>query len=324
MGSTICLLLAAAIWGFGFVAQRFGMEHLGPYSFNAIRFFIGAISLLPLLYWYHRRGRLWPASAHSDMTVVVGHERAASGATKASARFKHLAIAGIAVGALLFIGASLQQVGLQFTTAAKAGFITGLYLVLVPFFGLWLGHKTGLNSWIGAFIALIGLYFLSVTSGVELNPGDLMMVIGAVFWAMHLLTIDHFVKTNHPVLLAFVQFIICGFLSGVVALWLETPTWPAVLLSWQPLLYAGVVSVGIGFTLQIIGQQGAHPTHAAIIMSLETVFAAIGGVWLLGEVLDQRAIAGCGLMLFGMLCSQVPLKPVAQVRGVDDDGFDRG
>jgi drug/metabolite transporter (DMT)-like permease len=303
MGSTICLLLAAAIWGFGFVAQRFGMEHLGPYSFNAIRFFIGAISLLPLLYWYQRRGALWPKSAH------LAHRDTAD-APMASLRLKHLAIAGIAVGALLFIGASLQQVGLQFTTAAKAGFITGLYLVLVPFFGLWLGHKTGLNSWIGAFIALIGLYFLSVTSGVELNPGDLMMVIGAVFWAMHLLTIDHFVKTNHPVLLAFVQFIVCGLLSGVVALWLETPTWPAVLLSWQPLLYAGVVSVGIGFTLQIIGQQGAHPTHAAIIMSLETVFAAIGGVWLLGEVLDQRAIAGCGLMLFGMLCSQIPIKPV--------------
>lgn len=282
--ANLLLLLAAAIWGFGFVAQRLGMEHLEPYAFNGIRFAIGALSLLPLVWWYSKR------------QLLKGQD------------IKTLCQAGLPVGVLLFIGASLQQVGLLYTTASKAGFITGLYIVLVPVLGIFLRHKTSLNIWIGCAVALLGLYFLSVTDDFSLNPGDSLMLIGAFFWAAHLLAIDFYLKKITAVLLAMVQFVICAVLSLLVSLVLENPTLAQALAAWQSLFYAGVISVGLAYTLQIVGQKQAHPAHAAIILSLETVFAALGGVWLLSEVLDQRALFGCGLMLFGMLISQLQLR----------------
>ena len=282
--ANLMLLVAAAIWGFGFVAQHVGMDYLEPYAFNAIRFFIGALSLLPLVIIAKRRGKL------------VG--------TKPRLMLQ----SSLPVGILLFAGASLQQVGMLYTTAAKAGFITGLYIILVPIFGLFLRHKVTLNIWLGCVIALLGLYLLSVGSDFTVNFGDFLVFIGAFFWAAHLWTIDYYAKQMTPVLLAMLQFVVCGFLSAVVAFFLETPTFAAAIQAWQPLLYAGMVSVGIAYTLQILGQRHAHPAHAAIILSLETVFAALGGVWLLGEHLDQRALWGCGLMLLGMLVSQVQLR----------------
>lgn len=282
--ANLLLLLAAAIWGFGFVAQRLGMEHLEPYAFNGIRFAIGALSLLPLVWWYSKR------------QLLKGQD------------IKTLCQAGLPVGVLLFIGASLQQVGLLYTTASKAGFITGLYIVLVPVLGIFLRHKTSLNIWIGCAVALLGLYFLSVTDDFSLNPGDSLMLIGAFFWAAHLLAIDFYLKKITAVLLAMVQFVICAVLSLLVSLVLENPTLAQALAAWKSLFYAGVISVGLAYTLQIVGQKQAHPAHAAIILSLETVFAALGGVWLLSEVLDQRALFGCGLMLFGMLISQLQLR----------------
>jgi drug/metabolite transporter (DMT)-like permease len=282
--ANLLLLLAAAIWGFGFVAQRLGMEHLEPYAFNGIRFAIGALSLLPLVWWYSKR------------QLLKGQD------------IKTLCQAGLPVGVLLFIGASLQQVGLLYTTASKAGFITGLYIVLVPVLGIFLRHKTSLNIWVGCAVALLGLYFLSVTDDFSLNPGDSLMLIGAFFWAAHLLAIDFYLKKITAVLLAMVQFVICAVLSLLVSFVLENPTLAQALAAWQSLFYAGVISVGLAYTLQIVGQKQAHPAHAAIILSLETVFAALGGVWLLSEVLDQRALFGCGLMLFGMLISQLQLR----------------
>lgn len=279
--ANVLLLLAAAIWGFGFVAQRLGMDHLEPYAFNGIRFAIGALSLLPLVWWYARQQRL------------KGQD------------VKTLCQAGLPVGFLLFIGASLQQVGLLYTTASKAGFITGLYIVLVPVLGLFLRHKTSLNIWLGCAVALIGMYFLSVGDDFSLNMGDALVLVGAFFWAAHLLAIDHYVKKVTAVLLAMVQFVVCALLSLLVSAVLENPTLAQAIAAWQLLFYAGVVSVGLAYTLQIVAQAHAHPAHAAIILSLETVFAALGGVWLLSEVLDQRALFGCGLMLFGMLISQL-------------------
>lgn len=282
--SNVLLLLAAAIWGFGFVAQRLGLEHLGPYGFNGVRFWIGALSLLPVLIWQARRQGLQGADG------------------------KTMLQAALPVGLLLFIGASLQQVALLYTSAAKAGFITGLYLVLVPLLGLWLAHKTSVNTWLGCLVALSGLYFLSVNSDFSVNPGDILLFIGAFFWAAHLLSIDHFAGKMTPVLLAILQFMVCGTLSLIVAFCVETVTLAAIVACAAPLFYAGVVATGVAYTLQILGQRQAHPAHAAIILSLETVFAAIGGVWLLGEVLQQRALWGCGLMLLGMLLSQVRLR----------------
>ncbi|MGL5949607.1 MAG: DMT family transporter [Aeromonas sp.] len=284
--ANVMLLVAAAIWGMGFVAQRLGMDHMGPYTFNGLRFLLGALSLLPLLYWLKRR--LPQVSTRPTDWRAVLH-------------------GGALAGGVLFCAASLQQVGLLYTTAAKAGFITGLYIVLVPILGLLLKHKTGANTWLGMLIALIGLYRLSVGADFSINFGDLLQLIGALFWAVHLLLLDHFAKRVAPIALACVQFVVCGLASLTAALVLETPSVAGALAGWQALLYAGLVSVGMGYTLQVLGQRGAHPAHAAIILSLETVFAAIGGVLMLGEVLDQRTLTGCALMLLGMLVSQLPL-----------------
>ncbi len=285
MRSNMMLLMAAAIWGLGFVAQRLGMDHMGPYTFNGLRFLLGAASLLPLLWWLKSRQ---PAGQSEDRRLLL--------------------TGGLLAGAVLFSAASLQQVGLLYTTAAKAGFITGLYIILVPVIGLALRHKTGTNTWVGALIAMAGLYYLSVTEDFTIGYGDLLQVAGALFWAIHLLVLDHYSSRVAPIRLASVQFLVCGLLSLAVAFTIEMPTISGAVAGWQALLYAGLVSVGVGYTLQVVGQRGAHPAHAAIILSLETVFAAIGGVLLLGEILDERAIVGCALMLAGMLISQVRLR----------------
>ncbi|MEJ6104895.1 DMT family transporter [Aeromonas salmonicida] len=285
MRSNMMLLMAAAIWGLGFVAQRLGMDHMGPYTFNGLRFLLGAASLLPLLWWLKSRQ---PSGQSEDRRLLL--------------------TGGLLAGAVLFSAASLQQVVLLYTTAAKAGFITGLYIILVPVIGLALRHKTGTNTWVGALIAMAGLYYLSVTEDFTIGYGDLLQVAGALFWAIHLLVLDHYSSRVAPIRLASVQFLVCGLLSLAVAFTIEMPTISGAVAGWQALLYAGLVSVGVGYTLQVVGQRGAHPAHAAIILSLETVFAAIGGVLLLGEILDERAIVGCALMLAGMLISQVRLR----------------
>ncbi|MDW4563101.1 DMT family transporter [Aeromonas rivipollensis] len=289
MRSNMMLLMAAAIWGLGFVAQRLGMDHMGPFTFNGLRFLLGAASLLPLLWWLKsRQPRPQAGSPAGDRRLLL--------------------VGGLIAGGVLFSAASLQQVGLLYTTAAKAGFITGLYIILVPVIGLALRHKTGANTWIGALIAMAGLYYLSVTEEFTIGYGDLLQVIGALFWAIHLLVLDHYSNRVAPIRLAGVQFVVCGLLSLGTAFVIETPTLSGAVAGWQALLYAGLVSVGIGYTLQVVGQRGAHPAHAAIILSLETVFAAIGGVLLLGEILDERAVIGCILMLIGMLLSQIRLR----------------
>lgn len=289
MRSNMMLLMAAAIWGLGFVAQRLGMDHMGPFTFNGLRFLLGALSLLPLLWWLKsRQPRPRPEQPSGDRRLLL--------------------IGGLLAGTVLFSAASLQQVGLLYTTAAKAGFITGLYIILVPVIGLALRHKTGANTWVGALIAMAGLYYLSVTDDFTIGYGDLLQVVGALFWAIHLLVLDHYSSRVAPIRLAGVQFLVCGLLSLATAFVIETPTLSGAVAGWQALLYAGLVSVGIGYTLQVVGQRGAHPAHAAIILSLETVFAAIGGVLLLGESFDERAVVGCSLMLAGMLISQIRLR----------------
>lgn len=289
MRSNMMLLMAAAIWGLGFVAQRLGMDHMGPFTFNGLRFLLGALSLLPLLWWLKsRQPRPRPEQPSGDRRLLL--------------------VGGLLAGTMLFSAASLQQVGLLYTTAAKAGFITGLYIILVPVIGLALRHKTGANTWVGALIAMAGLYYLSVTDEFTIGYGDLLQVVGALFWAIHLLVLDHYSSRVAPIRLAGVQFVVCGLLSLATAFVIETPTLSGAVAGWQALLYAGLVSVGIGYTLQVVGQRGAHPAHAAIILSLETVFAAIGGVLLLGESLDERAVVGCSLMLAGMLISQIRLR----------------
>ena len=285
----LLLLLVALIWGFGFVAQRVGMEHLGPYAFNGIRFLLGGLCLLPL------------ALRRTSVSMVQKNRQIS------------LIKAGSLAGAVLFIAATLQQVGLQYTTAGKAGFITGLYVVLVPMIGLFLHQRTTTGTWIGAVAAAVGLYLLSVTDDFRIAPGDLLELIGALFWAGHVLVLSYLSPRTVPVRLAMTQFFVCGALSLLTGFLLETITLQAIMDAAVPILYGGVCSVGAGYTLQVVVQRKAHPSHAAILLSLESPFAALGGWLLLGEMLSGRALTGCGLMLAGMLLSQ--LWPMLMARG---------
>jgi len=282
------LLLTAVIWGCAFVAQREGMKHVGPFTFNGIRFFLGAFSLIPLILY---RNRLWQRKTGSTDRV-----RLFSAVTPAQ---------GVLIGVILFCGASLQQIGMVYTTAAKGGFITGLYVILVPFIGRFFGQRIGVGGWIGSVFATIGLYLLSINEELQFAPGDLWVLVGACFWAVHVLVIGWLSSKTDPVQLACAQFLVCASLSLVVAGWTETITWRTIRSGIVPILYGGFFSVGIAYTLQVVAQQDAPPTHAAVILSMETVVAAIAGWILLDEGLGLRAISGCALMFFGMLVVQL-------------------
>ncbi len=287
----VMLLLAAAIWGSGFVAQRLGMEHLGPFAFTAIRFAIGTLVLLPVIRF--RRSR--PA------TLING---AASPPLAATLK------TGAILGVVLFGGASLQQIGLVTTSAGKGGFITGLYVVCVPLIGLLLGHRAPVATWLATLLAVGGLYLLSVTEALRLEAGDLFVLGGAVVWALHVVLIGHLSPKHDPIKLAATQFAMTSILACLAALVFERDTtWPAVVSAGGAILYSGVLSVGVAFTLQVVAQRQAPASHAAILLSLEAVFAAVFGIALLGEMLSGRQLTGCALMLAAMLLAQLRRKP---------------
>ncbi|WP_312700149.1 DMT family transporter, partial [Sedimentibacter sp.] len=211
---------------------------------------------------------------------------------------------GVMAGSVLFIAASLQQVGLIYTTAGKAGFITSLYIVLVPILGIFLKQKTHATTWLGALTAVIGLYFLSINESFTIEFGDLLEIIGAFFWAGHIQLIDRFVKNVDAIKLSSIQFATCSILSMIVAFIFEDVNFVGLSNAIVPILYGGIMSAGVAYTLQAVGQKHAKPSHAAIALSMESVFAAIGGLLLLNEILPARGYLGCALMLVGMLIAQ--------------------
>ena len=282
----ILLLLTATIWGFAFVAQRVGMAYVGPFTFNGVRFALGSLSLVPLLFVLDRR----PSEARRMLPPTTA---------------KTLLAGGSLAGLFLFAGASLQQVGLVYTTAGNAGFITGLYVVIVPIMGLVLGQRTHTGTWLGAFLAAAGLYFLSITAELTIAWGDLLELIGAFFWAAHVLIIGRLSPRMDALKLAITQFAACSLLSLITAVAIETITWEGLRQAAIPILYGGLGSVGVAYTLQVVAQKDAPPAHAAIFLSMEAVFAAFGGWLLLSENLTSRGLLGCGLMLAGMLLSQL-------------------
>jgi drug/metabolite transporter (DMT)-like permease len=278
------LLLTAMIWGLAFVAQRMGMDHVGPFTYSGVRFLLGALSLIPLLYFFPE------TTPHTeDKPLPLFWKR----------------WGGLLAGLLLFAGISLQQVGLQYTTAGKAGFITGLYVVLVPIFGLLIKHKTGLGTWMGAVLAVVGMYLLSVKGNFEIGRGDLLIFISTGFWACHVLVIGWLSPYLHAIKLSIYQFTTTGIISLIIAFIIERVSFNGIYMAALPILYGGLLSVGVAYTLQVIVQKTAHPAHAAIILSLETVFAAIGGWLFLDERLGFRALLGCGFMLGGMILAQL-------------------
>ena len=279
------LLLTAVIWGLAFVAQCTAMDHIGPYCFNAVRFFVGACSLAPLILWRRRKKQ-------SDNPVIS----------------RSLIIGGVFMGLLLFAGISLQQVGLQYTTVGNAGFISGLYIVLVPVIGLFIGEKTEINTWLGMVLALIGLYLLTMHGELSLNNGDKLMLGGTLFWALHVLLVGFLVVRHSALFLAVIQFIVCAGFSLVMALATEDITMEGIKGAWAAIAFVGFVSTGLAYALQLNAQTNTPAAHAALILSLAAVFAVLGGwVWL-DETVAMQTLVGCGVMLTGMLVSQMDIR----------------
>jgi drug/metabolite transporter (DMT)-like permease len=275
------LLLTAIIWGSNFAAQRSGMSVIGPFAFSAARFALGALVLIPLLILSKRRN--------------AGPARPGIPA--------RAAWAGLA-GVVLFIASNLQQVGLVSTTAGNAGFITCLYVVLVPLFAFFAGKASGALIWAGALLAVAGLWILSIGVGFTMAPGDGLELVGAFFWTLHILLISRLASRMEALEIAVGQFAVCAALSAIVALAREPAPFAGLLPAAVPILFGGIFSIGVAYTLQIVAQKTAHPAHASIILSMEALFAGIGGVLLLDEPLTLRLVAGGTLMLAGMVVSQ--------------------
>ena len=267
------LLLVAIIWGTGFVAQRQAMEHIGPLLFTAIRFTIGAIVLIPFLSGKKSTGKEWRP--------------------------------GIILGLVMFAAASLQQIGLVTTTASRAGFITGLYVLLVPIVGLVFGHRFHRGHVAGAILAAIGLYLLSGDLSGETRTGDVFVMGCAILWAIHVSLVGHLAPKAEPIRLALTQFVTVAILASIATPFFETISIGAVWDAKLAILYSGILAIGIAFSLQVIAQRDAPPTHAAILMSLEALFAAITGWLMLNEQLTPKELTGCALMLAGMIASQL-------------------
>jgi drug/metabolite transporter (DMT)-like permease len=280
-GAIIMLWITSAIWGFAFVAQRAGMEFIGPFTFNGIRFLLGSASLLPLIIWQKYKQK---NSSEKHGNIIGG---------------------SLLAGSVLFIGASLQQAGMVYTEAGKAGFITGFYVVLVPLIGVFIGQHITKLLWTGAIIALAGLYLLTINGPFTFQKGDILILVSALFWAAHVQLINKLVDTHAALPLSALQFAVCGGLSLATAGLFETITFESILKAAIPLLYGGFFSVGIAYTLQVVAQKHVHPAYASIILSFETVFAVVGGYLILHEMLSLRNLAGCLLMLAGIVIVQV-------------------
>ncbi|UFH50341.1 DMT family transporter [Pseudomonas sp. KNUC1026] len=282
------MLLTAMIWGSAFVMQQKAMEHIGPFLYSGLRFSLGALCLLPLVL----KAKTAPALPKSGSRWPLP--------------------GGAAMGLVLACGINLQQVGLLFTSVTNSGFITGLYVIIVPLLGLAFGQRAHTGTWLGASAAVAGMALLSIGDGLKVAWGDLLQLAGAFAWAGHVLLVGMLANRHDPLRLAFIQFVVCGLVSLLLALILEPWDATAILVAGPALLYGGVVAVALGFTLQVISQKGALPSHAAVIFSLEAVFAAIAGAVFLDESLSARGYLGCALMLAGMLLAQLwPRRTIA-------------
>lgn len=285
------LLLAATIWGVAFVAQSVGMEYVGPFTFLASRSVIGALVLIPY--------------------IMIRDRKVAVNRTDTRNDSKRLMAGGVCCGCPLFVASILQQIGIVHTTVGKSGFITAMYIVIVPIFGIFLKKKAGMKIWVGVALAVVGLYFLCMTPGnVSLQKGDVLTFFCAVAFSFHILTVDYFAPQLDGVKLSCIQFATCGLLSGIGMFLFEAPTMEAVLAAWLPILYAGALSSGVAYTLQIVGQRGMNPTVASLLMSMESVISVIAGWAILQQRLSHRELIGCVLMFGAIILVQLPDKIV--------------
>ena len=299
--STICLFSAAIIWGSAFVAQRSGMDSIGPFYFCALRSLIGSLALVIVFLLTDRKASLHRAADADDPSAKPALEK------ERQRERKTLIRGGLICGCVIFIAMNTQQIGLVSTDAGKTGFITALYIVLVPIFGIFLKHKTGITTWMGALLGAVGLYFLCVKDGFSIQPSDLIILSGTLFWALHILCVGHFAPKVNVIKLTASQFFVAGVISLIVAVFREPISWDALTGSGIAVLYTGVMSTGVAFTLQALGQKHANPTAASIIMSTEGLWAVVFGFLILGEKMTERELIGCAFMLVAVVISQLPV-----------------
>ena len=311
MRSNLMLLLTAFIWGVAFVAQSVGMDYVGPFTFNAVRNFIGAFVLLlfiPLIDKANQKSATTPDLTESDTPSAAGSTAAGSAA---SSDKKTLIIGGILCGIFLAIASSFQQIGIAYTTVGKAGFITAMYIVIVPILGLFVGKKVRLIAWISVGLSVIGLYLLCMTESLSLGKGDILVLICAFCFSFHIMIVDHFSPKVDGVRMSCIQFFTCGIICGIPALLTESPNLHSILAAWQPILYAGALSSAVGYTLQIVAQKNTDPVIASLLMSLESAFSLLAGWVILHQYLSPKELFGCLLMFAAIMLSQVPEKKPA-------------
>ena len=288
MRNSLLLLLTAFIWGAAFVAQSVGGEAVGCFTFNGVRSLIGALVLLPVIWLMDAKKKEELKEKEDQKTLITG---------------------GICCGVMLCIASNFQQFGISFTTVGKAGFITAMYILIVPILGFFMKKKPGLQVWLGVVLAVMGLYLLCMTSeSFSLSKGDFLVLICAGFFSLHILIIDYFSPKVDGVRMSCIQFLVCGILSMVMAFIFETPEFSAILSGWLPILYAGVLSCGVAYTLQIVGQKNMDPTVASLILSLESVFSVLAGWLILDQTLSLRELSGCVLMFLAIILAQLPQK----------------
>ena len=287
MKNNILLVLTALIWGCAFVAQSVGMDYVGPFTFNMARFLIGAIVLLPVIWFMDRQRKTGAEKGAGQKTLIIG---------------------GICCGIALAVASTLQQWGILFTTVGKAGFITAMYIVIVPLLGIFIGKKVRPLIIGCVAIAVVGFYFLCMTESLRLGLGDFLVLLCAIAFSIHILVIDHFSPKVDGVKMSAIQFLTAAIISAVPTLLWEQPVFTEILQAWQPVLYAGIMSCGVAYTLQIIAQKNADPTVASLLLSLESVFSVLAGWVLLGQGLSLKELFGCVLIFCAIILAQLPEK----------------
>lgn len=287
--SSLLLFLTALIWGSAFVAQSVGMDHVGPFTFNTVRSMIGGLVLIPCI-WFLNRGK-----------------KTESGEEKKEDK-KMLLKGGICCGLCLCVASNLQQIGISYTTVGKAGFITAMYIILVPVLGIFLKKNIGVKVWISVVMAVVGLYLLCISGSFSLEKGDAFVLVCALFFAIHILVIDYFSPKVDGVKMSCIQFLVAGTLSAIPMFLFENPKLSEIFTAWMPILYAGVLSSGVAYTLQVVGQRNMNPTVASLILSLESVISVLAGWLVLGQKLSFRELLGCVIMFCAIILAQLPEK----------------
>ena len=287
--SSLILLLTATIWGVAFVAQSVGMEYIGPFTLNAIRCVLGGLVLIPVI-------------------LVLKKKKETGAENQEKEDKKTLWTGGIACGVILCIASNLQQFGIMEASVGKSGFFTALYIVMIPVIGIFIGKRPGIKLWFCVALAVVGMYLLCMKDGsFTIERADIMLLLCALAFSVHILVVDYFSPKVDGVKMSCIQFFVCGVLSAVGMLFTETPDISNIQAAWMPLLYAGLLSCGVGYTLQIVGQKGINPIIASLIMSLESVISALAGWVILGQVLSLKEIIGCVLMFVAIVITQIPI-----------------